>query len=552
MFVVILVATCASYNITVTPWCDNSFRVQIQKAESAGPAHERRYDALRTVLKEQALDELPSALVRDCVGSGLSRGKRLAASEATHTTHGNLQVSILADGSLKFNAADSGKTYFTAVPVLTPTPTPSAVWYVPNGAVVPSTQRCSPEEYACVSDWILSEGADLVDSRKRGASDIRSGEPHATSTALNAHPINGKGHLLSGVSLSFRYVAGYTPKEGASQASVVTMSLVDAVDGTTVASLWTSPPLGNWSFDVYEGYSPPVTAHVTGLQIACANSLRLALTFTNNERNLQILLPSISVHVRWSDAMQPGPFSPTDLSDGFLMANLRLVAGDVHERVFGLGQGNWTDEGGCPSGEQRVVPLLRNGQRVNLQQRKFHVSIPFAYSSAGYGVLFNMPGYGMVEVGGLGEGGMHWQAAATVLGLDFWVSGLPAAAAPARDGQRTGRQTSPSAVAAPIYHQYADATGHAPPLRENAMLFWQSRNRYKSSAIAMRVVDRYAALKLPVGVLVIDYKNQVDDAVALSQLPRPFIPFHTPLPHTPSTHPFHIALPHSPSTQPFH
>uniref|UniRef100_A0A7S2FY80 Glycoside hydrolase family 31 protein n=1 Tax=Haptolina brevifila TaxID=156173 RepID=A0A7S2FY80_9EUKA len=187
-------------------------------------------------------------------------------------------------------------------------------------------------------------------------------------------------------------------------------------------------------------------------------------------------------------------FAPAD--DGYLSANLSLAASDKEERVFGLGQGNWTSEGGCPSGKQHVVPLLRNGQRVNLQQRKFHVSIPFVYSSVGYGFLFNMPGYGSVDVGALGTGGMSWQAEATALGLDFWVTALPHAA---------------SHAAEPIYSQYADATGHAPPLREEAMIFWQSRNRYKSSAIAMGVADRYAALKLPVGVLVIDYKNQVHD-----------------------------------------
>ena len=67
------------------------------------------------------------------------------------------------------------------------------------------------------------------------------------------------------------------------------------------------------------------------------------------------------------------------------------------------------------------------------------------------------------------------------------------------------------ASAEAIYHQYADATGHAPPLRPEAMLFWQSRNRYRSTEIALAVADRYKALDLPVGVLVIDYKNQVHD-----------------------------------------
>ena len=84
-----------------------------------------------------------------------------------------------------------------------------------------------------------------------------------------------------------------------------------------------------------------------------------------------------------------------------------------------------------------------------------------------------MPGYGNVSVGGIGVGGMEWLASAS-LGLDFWVTGLPAGEAAA-------------APAAPVYKHYADATGHSPPLREEAMLFWQSRLRYKTSDVAIKV-----------------------------------------------------------------
>ena len=133
--------------------------------------------------------------------------------------------------------------------------------------------------------------------------------------------------------------------------------------------------------------------------------------------------------------------------------NLTLAAGaDKDERVYGLGQGNWTTAGGAGAGcdgrkqtqrpvpttlcvpysyndqrrvvvmkltclsrpitslitgiwpimAHRIVPFIRNGQAVDLLQRKFHVAIPFAYSTAGYGVLFNMPGYGGVTVGARG------------------------------------------------------------------------------------------------------------------------------------------------------
>jgi hypothetical protein len=65
-------------------------------------------------------------------------------------------------------------------------------------------------------------------------------------------------------------------------------------------------------------------------------------------------------------------FAPSRVNGSYFSASL-ATRPDEPERIFGLGQGNWTAEGGCPSGEQRVVPLIRNGQAVNLQQRKFHV-----------------------------------------------------------------------------------------------------------------------------------------------------------------------------------
>jgi alpha-D-xyloside xylohydrolase len=106
-----------------------------------------------------------------------------------------------------------------------------------------------------------------------------------------------------------------------------------------------------------------------------------------------------------------------------------------------------------------------------------------------------MPGYGSVAVGERGAGGMSWQADAAPL-LDFWVTTAP-------KGVTHGAE--------PIYERYADATGHAPMLREDAMIFWQSRLRYVNSTVALSVAKRYQELDLPVGVLVVDYYNQVVD-----------------------------------------
>lgn len=188
------------------------------------------------------------------------------------------------------------------------------------------------------------------------------------------------------------------------------------------------------------------------------------------------------------------------INRGYLSGNLTISAGNTNEVIYGLGQGEWTDEGGCPAegmNGARIVPLERNGQTINLMQRKFHVSIPFVYSTGGYGFLFNMPGYGSVTIGDHGVGGAQWSAEAALY-LDFWVSALPPSAAVQEGGSA-------------IFKQYADATGHAPAMREEALLFWQSRNRYKSSDIALSIAQHYQKLALPIGVLVIDYKNQLVD-----------------------------------------
>ena len=80
-----------------------------------------------------------------------------------------------------------------------------------------------------------------------------------------------------------------------------------------------------------------------------------SLTFTRVEDNkiLTTATPSLLA-----------PSSP--VTGGYLNATLRMAAGDQHEKIYGLGQGGWTAPGGCPSGNQTVVPLVRNGQTVNL------------------------------------------------------------------------------------------------------------------------------------------------------------------------------------------
>ena len=78
------------------------------------------------------------------------------------------------------------------------------------------------------------------------------------------------------------------------------------------------------------------------------------------------------------------------------------------------------------------------------------------YSTAGFGFLLNLPGDGSVAVNS--SGAIDWDVVAQKQ-MDFWITTTPAAAA--------------GAAAAPVYKQYADAVGHAPPLPGYAALFWQ-------------------------------------------------------------------------------
>jgi hypothetical protein len=68
-------------------------------------------------------------------------------------------------------------------------------------------------------------------------------------------------------------------------------------------------------------------------------------------------------------------FAPSS-TPGFHRAQLTTTPANPAERIFGLGQGNWTGGDACASGSERIVPLERAGQTLRLLQRKFHVTNP--------------------------------------------------------------------------------------------------------------------------------------------------------------------------------
>jgi alpha-D-xyloside xylohydrolase len=163
----------------------------------------------------------------------------------------------------------------------------------------------------------------------------------------------------------------------------------------------------------------------------------------------------------------PGPRHFEAAGGGFHRIEQRFAA-YPDERVYGLGQ----------HGHGR---LDQKGMVIELAQRNGEVSIPFVLSSRGYGLLWNSPAVGRVE---LAANGTRW-VADRARQLDYWLT--------------VG--DSPAAVLT----GYADATGFPSTLPDWASGFWQSKLRYRDQDELLEVAREYARRDLPLSVLVIDY-----------------------------------------------
>ncbi len=148
-----------------------------------------------------------------------------------------------------------------------------------------------------------------------------------------------------------------------------------------------------------------------------------------------------------------------------LEQRFRAYAG---ERLFGLGQhtDGLLDQKGCV---------------IELDQRNTQVAIPFLVSNRGYGLLWNLPAVGRVE---LGANRTRWVADAAPQ-IDYWVTVGPAPAG--------------------ILANYAAVTGHAPMLPEFASGFWQCKLRYQTQEELLGVAREYKRRGLPLSVIVVDY-----------------------------------------------
>lgn len=107
-------------------------------------------------------------------------------------------------------------------------------------------------------------------------------------------------------------------------------------------------------------------------------------------------------------------------------------------------------------------------------------TIPYVYSSRGYGFLWNNPAIGNVE---LSENRTRWSVGATQK-IDFVVIA-----------------GTPKEVTAAL----ADLTGHAPVMPHWATGFWQSRLRYETQDDLLAVARRYHRENIPLSAIICDY-----------------------------------------------
>lgn len=205
------------------------------------------------------------------------------------------------------------------------------------------------------------------------------------------------------------------------------------------------------------GAGARLTNGLVAVDVSADGLLRFSRTDTGTE-----LLAEEPAHFWW-----PGPRLFTSTGNGHHRIEQRFRAYD-DERVFGLGQ--------------HTHGLFdQKGAVVDLVQRNAEVSIPFWFSSRGYGLLWNSPAIGRVEAA---ANGTRW-VSDSARQIDYWVT--------------TG--ADPAAV----LRHYADATGYPPVLPGWATGFWQSKLRYRTQQELLEVAREYRRRGLPLSVIVTDF-----------------------------------------------
>ncbi len=142
--------------------------------------------------------------------------------------------------------------------------------------------------------------------------------------------------------------------------------------------------------------------------------------------------------------------------------------GNDGEKIFGMGQY-----------QQQQMDL--KGCTLELAQRNSQVSVPFAVSSLGYGLLWNNPGVGQVT---FGNNMTLWDMKSTKE-MDYYV---------------TVADTPKEIVA-----NYTKATGRAGQFPEDRMGLWQCKLRYRTQEEVLSIARKYKELGIKIDQIIIDF-----------------------------------------------
>ncbi len=140
---------------------------------------------------------------------------------------------------------------------------------------------------------------------------------------------------------------------------------------------------------------------------------------------------------------------------------------DEKEHFYGLGH-SWDSD------------FDLKGSSIDIRNVNAKCTIPYVYSSLGYGFLWNIPSTGLCE---LSKNRTRWSCDCCRF-MDFVVMA-----------------GTPKEVCTTL----ADLTGYAPEMPEWATGFWQSRLRYETQEELLSVARRYKQLGIPLSAIVADY-----------------------------------------------
>lgn len=163
--------------------------------------------------------------------------------------------------------------------------------------------------------------------------------------------------------------------------------------------------------------------------------------------------------------LQARAFKPIIGGDHRLMVSFE---GNHGERIYGMGQY-----------QQETFNL--KGSTLELAHRNSQASVPFLFSSKGYGFLWHNPAIGKVN---FAENRTEWFAESTKQ-LDYWITA----------------GNSPAEIEA----AYGKAVGTVPMMPEYGLGFWQCKLRYYNQEQLLDVAREYKKRKLPINVIVIDF-----------------------------------------------